>query len=343
MPDQAEDLSNVPASVLKQQKDAEAKIAAAKLESENPTPAQPVDTLNTDTTTIDPIPATPIIDPPAPAAPTAPVQPAISDGLTPDGQWEHKYSVLQGKYNKEVGDLKGTIVDIQSQMERQNKVIEGLNSKQFDTPAASELGDDLNPEDFSGWGDEMKVMVNQVNSLKNHINDQNQVIANLKSGDGSPTEDGLQTRVESLESEVNDNRANTYLKYLDDNIKGDWKVLNKDAKFNAWIDQQDPISLQPRRSSLTAAASQLRGDQVASIFNLFISANAVRGGVVIADELPSGGADGGFENNNAPITETTQEDVTEAQNAFVQGKITEENFDKIYSKFQATLRRQQQS
>jgi hypothetical protein len=334
-----EDLSNVPASVIKQQEDAEAKIAAAKLEAENPMPAQQETPLNTD---IEPTAPNPVI-PPAPDSPPAPVAPAISDGLTPDGQWEHKYSVLQGKYNKEVGELKGIVVDMQSQMERQEKVIESMNSKTIDSPSIK-VGEDLNPDDFAGWGDEMKLMVNQVNSLKSIITDQNTVISGLKGGQPGQTDDGLQTRVESLETEINDNRAATYLKFLDENIKGDWRVLNKDPNFNAWIDQQDPISLQPRRTSLTSAASQLRGDQVSSIFNLYISANAAGGDVTIADALPGGSGNSGLEDvTHRPKKETTQDEVTEAQRQFVQGKITEEDFDKIYSAFQATLRRQQKS
>jgi hypothetical protein len=333
MPESVEDLTNVPASVLKQQQDANAKIEAAKKILEDPSKTQTID-LNTDLNPPEPVKAIPKID----ALPA--VQPAaISDGSTPDGQWEHKYSVLQGKYNKEVGDLKGIVVDMQAQMERQEKIIEGMNSKQLGTPA-SDLGADLNPEDFSGWGDEMKTMVDQVNSLKKHINDQNQIIADLGTNGGTPAQDGLQTRVESLESEANDSRANTYLKYLDDNISGDWKVLNKDANFNAWIDQQDPLSLQPRRSLLVAAAEGLNGPQVSSIFNLYISSNK-SGTITVADELPGGSANGGFDESKTN-TETTQADVTKAQSDFVQGKITEEAFDKIYAQFQLTLRRQQQ-
>jgi hypothetical protein len=334
MPDSVEDLSNVPASVLKQQRDADAKIKAAKEVLEDPNPAQPAEELNTDLNPAQPAPAIPKVEPTL-----APAQPAISDGTTQDGQWEHKYSVLQGKYNKEVGDLKGMIVDMQSQMERQNQVIEGMNSNANTSPV-KDLGDDLNPEDFSGWGDEMKLMVDQVNALKTHIAKQDEALRNASSN-AAPADGGLQTRIESLESEANDTRSSTYLKFLDDNIKGEWRVLNKDTNFNTWIDQTDPISLQPRRALLVAAATALRGDQVASIFNLYISAN-LAGTLTIADELP-GGAGNGAPDNIDTVTGTSQEQVAQAQKDFVQGKITEEEYDKVFSQFQLTLKRQQQS
>jgi hypothetical protein len=92
---------------------------------------------------------------------------------------------------------------------------------------------------------------------------------------------------------------------------------------------------------LVAAATALRGDQVASIFNLYISANSA-GTLTIADELPGGSGNGAHDNLDT-VTGTTQEQVSEAQRDFVQGKITEAEFDKIYSQFQSTLKRQQQS
>lgn len=332
MPKQ-EDLSNVPESVLKQQREAERKIKEASEE-----PALEANE-NTD------LPA-PAVEPPAAEEPAlnvepAPVAPAISDGTTNDGQWEHKYSVLQGKYNKEVGDLKSMVVDLKAQMERQDVVIQGLNSQQSENTPANVEVEDLNPEDFTGWGDEMKTMVTTVNKLKSIINDQNQIIAGLKGqapAQQAQGDNGLQTRVETLESEINDSRITSYIKYLDDNIKGDWRKLNTNPQFNAWLAIVDPISMQPRKAALTIAAQGLRGSQVASIFNTYISANGGNAGVNIADELPGGEGHGG--GDIVPKVTVTKEDVAKAQNDFVQGRITEEEFDKVYSQYQSTLRRQ---
>jgi hypothetical protein len=77
---------------------------------------------------------------------------------------------------------------------------------------------------------------------------------------------------------------------------------------------------------------------VASIFNLFIVENGGDAGVIIADELPSGEGNGG--GDLTPTVDLTQADVTAAQQDFVKGKITEAEFDTIYSKFQSILRKQ---
>jgi hypothetical protein len=328
-----EDLSNVPESVRKQQRDADKKIK----DLAEPAPIVTDPPGNTD-------PPAPVIDPPTPtpaADPPAPVVPAINDGTADPGQWEHKYKVLQGKYNNEVPQLKSMVDDLKTQMERQDTVIQGLNSQHSEqTPKKIDI-DDLNPEDFTGWGDEMKTMVTTVNKLKGIITEQAATIAGFN---GSPvqaaanTDDELQGRVENLESNANDTRIQTYIKYLDDNIKGKWRVLNKNAHFIKWLDVIDPVSMQSRKVALTSAAENLRGAQVVSIFNLFIAENGGDAGAVIADELPIGNGDG--DGILTPAVELTQADVTKAQSDFVKGRITEEEFDKIYSKFQSILRKQ---
>jgi hypothetical protein len=334
MPNQDEDLSNVPESVKKQQREADRKIK----EAQEPSSTPDITPENTDDPPVVPV------DPPAAAPAAAPVEaavaPVINDG-TGDGQWEHKYKVLQGKYNSEVPELTRKVEELTTQMERQDTVIQGLNSQHSEQAPSKIDIDDLNPEDFQGWGDEMKVMVDTVNKLKLIVSDQNSIIAGFKGqpAAGAANTDGeLQGRVENLESNANDTRITSYIKYLDDNIKGKWRVLNKNANFINWLNVIDPVSMQSRKAALTAAAENLRGAQVASIFNLYIGENGGDAGAVIADELPAGGGDGG--GDLTPKPELTQADVTKAQSDFVKGKITEAEFDVVYSKYQSTLRRQ---
>ena len=326
-----DDLTDVPESVLKQQREAEKKIREA---AEANSTQEPAPVVNTEEPKPEPITE------PAPVERPAHVTPAINDGTTDDGQWQHKYSVLQGKYNKEVSDLNGMVVDLKAQMDRQEVVIQGLNSQHSEKAPVNVEIDDLNPEDFQGWGDEMKAMVTTVNKLRSVIIDQNKVIAGLggKPNPVAAQDDGLQNRVETLESEANNGRISAYLKYLDDNIKGDWRVLNKNAKFIKWLGNVDPISLETRQKALVAAAENLRGSQVTSIFNAYIGANASGTGIRIADELPAGDGSGGGDGLDTAPT-LTQADVATAQSDFVKGRITEEEFDKIYSQYQSTLRR----
>ena len=332
-----EDLSNVPASVLKQQRAADRKIKEAQ--EGTPTPEDAAAAAAAPENIEDP-PATPIEATPVAPIEAAPVAPAINDGSSDDAQWEQKYKVLQGKYNAEIPELQRQLTNLSGQLERQDTVIQGLNAQQpVNTPSNVNI-DDLNPEDFQGWGDEMKTMVTTVNQLKTIISEQAQTIAGYtgQAPAAAAGDDGLQTRVESLESNANSSRITSYLKYLDDNIKGDWRAMNKNAQFNAWLAIVDPISMETRKAALGAAAEDLRGSQVASIFNLYITENGGDAGIIIANELPAGSGNG--DETFTPAVETTQADVAQAQSDFVKGLISEEDFDKIYSQFQSTLRKQ---
>jgi len=330
--DPAEDLSNVPKSVLDANAAAEAKIKEAA-DGPAPDPAdQPAPIVNTDP------PATQIKAEPAQTTNPTPVRPAIDDGTNIDDGYEHKYKVLKGKYDSEIHGLRNQITELQSMVERQNKVIENQSSQQSASkaePSKIEL-DDLNPEDFDGWGDEMKVAIKQINSLKQVVSEQAKRLEGYEGYSQAPVNDGLKDRVESLESEINDTRIATYLKYLDSNIQGDWRKINKTESFNAWLNEPDPISLQPRRSSLAAAADALRGAQVASIFNLYIQAGNAGKDINIAEDLPNIGGNDGLESNRQRAT-VTKDHVKKAEGDFVQGRITEEEFDKIINQFQSSL------
>ena len=207
--------------------------------------------------------------------------------------------------------------------------------------ADSNVGD-LNPEDFDGWGQEMKDMVSTVNRLNAVIRDQSEIIGTLRTGKGETQPDGsMDKRVESIEQEIGKTRTDRYSQTLDSTIKGDWRALNKDPKFISWLNETDPITLQPRMHHLRAAAQELRGDQVSSIFNQYIEIAGIKqtNKSSFVDDLPAGGG-GGEPGVDTSINRLTEADVKKAQQDHIHGRITEEEFDKIYSDFQKELRRQ---
>lgn len=333
MPDHDEDQSNIPKSVLKQQRDADAAIGklAEPAEPELEIPAPPAE----------PEPAPPATEP---AQPAQPAQPAIDDTQN-QGQWEHKYNVLQGKYNKEIPDLRDQIAELQVTIGTQSQQIEELTSKQSGPSTDADLSQlgDLNPEDFEGWGQEMKEMVVTINRQNAFIKGQAEVIKGLRGTAPADNNSEMSQRVESIENEIGKTRSSRYTEVLDTKIKGDWRKLNTDPKFISWANQTDPITMQPRMIHLRQAAQELRGDQVASIFNQYIlgaDKAIIPASSTFVDELPSGDGrgDGNFNQDQKPTV--TAADLTKAQYEYTQGRITEEEYDKIYKTFQSELRRQ---
>jgi hypothetical protein len=334
-----EDLSNVPAAVRKQEKAAEKLVEQISAKPEDNPVKEVVVVQKTEAQIA--AEATPIITPEA-------VPAAIIDTNDKDAQWEHKYSVLQGKYNKEVGDLRGQMSELQLSFERQTKIIEDLNSKKIVPTSAADADSkvgDLDPEDFEGWGKEMKEMVVTVNRLNAIIRDQSEIINGLSSGASPGKPDGeMSQRVDSIEQEMGKTRADRYTQALDGTIKGDWRAINKDPKFISWLNVVDPISGVPRMQHLQAFAQELRGDQVSSIFNQYIEIAGITPTKPISfvDDIPVGGGGG------EPIVDTTtarltEADIQKAQQDHIQGRITEAEYDKIYSDYQNELRRQRKA
>ena len=98
-------------------------------------------------------------------------------------------------------------------------------------------------------------------------------------------------RINSLEQKSQEDRVASYLKQLDTGINGDWRKLNVDPNFHAWLSETDPMTMSVRGNLLNAAAENFRVDQVVSIFNQYLSGSNVtaQSTVTIADELPGGG------------------------------------------------------
>jgi len=338
-----EDLSNVPSAVRKQERAAEKLVEQIKAKPED-NPVQEVVVVNKTEAEIA-----------AEAAAVAPTDPpetvpaAIIDTNDQGSQWEHKYKVLQGKYDKEIGDVRGQMAELQLSFERQAKIIEDLNSKQSvpnsATDADSKVGD-LDPEDFEGWGKEMKDMAITVNRLNAIIRDQSEIINGLKTaGPKGGAQDGdVSQRVDSIEQEMGKTRADRYTQALDSTIKGDWRAINKDPKFISWLNVVDPISGVPRMSHLQVAAQELRGDQVSSIFNQYIEVAGIvqTKSTSFVDDIPVGGG-GGEPNLGENQVRLTAADISKAQQDHIQGRITEAEYDKIYSDYQKELRRQQKA
>lgn len=344
MADKDEDFSNVPKAVLKQQ------AAAEKLVEQ--ITAKPEDNPAKEVVVIQKTEAEIAAEAAVAAAPTDPpvaVPAAIIDTNDQSSQWEHKYNVLKGKYDKEIGDVRGQMSELQLSFERQAKIIEDLNSKQIVPPSAADADSkvgDLDPEDFEGWGKEMKDMVTMVNRLNAVIRDQSEIINGLKTGapQGEAQGGEISQRVESIEQEMGKTRADRYTQSLDGTIKGDWRAINKDPKFISWLNIVDPISGVPRMQHLQAFAQELRGDQVSSIFNQYIEAAGIVQTVPTSfvDDIPAGGG-GGEPNLGEAKVRLTAADISKAQQDHIQGRITEAEYDKIYSDYQKELRRQQKA
>lgn len=100
----------------------------------------------------------------------------------------------------------------------------------------------LNPADFEGYGSEMTLMVNTINTIA----DENQY---LKGQAQVINEDKFFEKLEQLVP--------------------DWEAINADARWLDWLKQPDPISGIQRQLLLSKARTQYDVRRVVEIFNQF--------------------------------------------------------------------------
>jgi cell division septum initiation protein DivIVA len=180
-------------------------------------------------------------DPPTP-------QPAIDSPPPPQEEsWEHRFKVLQGKYNAEVPrfahenkDLKGRLQSLEDQLE------EMKNAK------PPELL--VKPEEIEQYGEGLIDVARRV--AREELASKDAMIAKLKSEIDS---------VKSVQSHV---VQDSFFRSLTEMVP-DWEALNADTNFLNWLDGVDDLTGETRQSLLGKAEQQRDPVRAAKFFNTF--------------------------------------------------------------------------
>jgi len=273
-----------------------------------------------------------------------------------EGDFKQKYEVLQGKYDAEIPRFRQQNAELRVALDSANETISNLNTivKELKgaqhgeeappedgkaTPAQAGSGQlaptqKLNPEDFEGYGDEMKNLVSSFNALVN----ENAQLKNLVGG---------------VSQRVLVSDKDRYYDKLDKAVK-DWETINKTPEFVQWLDDVDLMSGRTRDSLLQEADKKMDSQRVVNIFNAFKKGKGMplggNGGGSSAEtpptetpkaETPSGmesellpdesGGESAIPTEKQPILPET---ISKAARDYVDGKITEEKYNEITNEFQ---------
>lgn len=348
----------LPDNVAAQGDKADALLAGETKEPDKSTaePAKPVEPTNPEPKKLEPTNPEPVSVIPVQPGTVAPVD---------DKDWEHKYKVLEGKYNKEIGDLRSGVENLNTVVQQQNSLIEQLQQQPLpsaqapqgqaapQTPAASAIKK-LNSEEFASYGDEIVWLVDGFNKLI----DQNQAL--MEKVESGPTAGGSNGRLERVEAMAKETATDRYLGHLDKSIPN-WRAVNNSAEFKAWLASIDDVTGYRYNDVMRYAANALKHDQVIALFKRYavtgnvdlgqpiVDAPAVPTGIQrdngvidqtvdpLASQLMPDGSVGGGDgaeikggNEAAP----TREDVAKASALYAKGKITIEDFNNISDRFQ---------
>lgn len=177
---------------------------------------------------------------PKPAVEDEPKTPAHND------DWEHKFKVLQGKYNTEVPRLNQQLRDLQQQHETLKAQINAqpaqkpVNTDNFAT-IREDYGDEF-VKPFEALVEQNASLVSQIEALQNQLQ-------------------GLQGTQEKTAQDV-------FFDRLDAAVPN-WEQVNADQGFHAWLREFDPIAGLTRQESLNEAEKQLNANRVIAIFSAY--------------------------------------------------------------------------
>lgn len=162
-------------------------------------------------------------------------------------QLEHRYKVLQGKYNSEVPRLAAENKDLKAELQRISHELEVLKNSKPAEPL-------VKPEEVEEYGpglvdlarriarEELAAKDAEINVLKSRI-------------------DGLtQTTVQKVETD--------FFTLLKSSVP-DWESINADPLFLAWLDETDELTGATRQALLSQAEKARDAARVANFFNAY--------------------------------------------------------------------------
>jgi hypothetical protein len=184
-------------------------------------------------------------DPPTP-------QPPIDSTPPPQEEsWEHRFKVLQGKYNAEVPRFAHENKDLKSRLQSLEEQLEDMKS-------AKPVELLVKPEEIEQYGEGLIDVARRV--AREELASKDAQIAKLRSEIDS---------VKSVQSHV---VQDNFFKSLTEMVP-DWEALNADANFLNWLDGVDDLTGETRQALLGKAENQRDPVRAAKFFNTYKKAS----------------------------------------------------------------------
>jgi hypothetical protein len=277
------------------------------------------------------------------------------------GDWEHKYRVLQGKFDRLNADSQRYIEALQRANETNDNLNNLIVAMQQNTggtqpqdasnlgpaePGTVYPGDNkggngqagrLDAGNFEGYGEEMVEMVNLVNRL---VDENSQ----------------LKGEVGSVRGRVEQTTQTGFYNDLD-KLLPNWKSINQNPNFLAWLKYPDEISGQVRHEILQDHFNRSDAEMVSNLFRAWATANGVPVTLQAGQGQPSTPPISQQQNSNLagqivpegvgnanpadlvspPMQMITREQYHQASQDAATNRITMEEFAAITKKFQKLI------
>lgn len=165
--------------------------------------------------------------------------------------YEHKFRVLQGKYNAEVPRLQQQLREMISERDQLVQRISALEAK----PKEDRQIVDLSPDEISEYGEDFFNVIKKV--VKSELGTVSQPVEQLKSRVEDLGKKQLQTEEEKFKSRLS-------------TLVPGWEKYDTDQRFLGWLNQTDPFSGEARQALLTKHVRSLNADAVSKFFEAWM-------------------------------------------------------------------------
>ena len=179
----------------------------------------------------------------------------------PSVNWEHKFRVLQGKYNAEVPRLKRANDELQDQLKAMQQQLQQLSEKVSAAPAPAPAPS-ISNEEVERYGPEFVEFVRKV--ARQEAPTQQVDLASIERSIASKVDERVRPAEEIGQ------RTAKQLFFADlTKLSPNWEQLNTDDKFLNWLADTDPLTGALRQDIFDDAYGKLDAQRVAAFFNSF--------------------------------------------------------------------------
>ncbi|WP_280568249.1 hypothetical protein [Chromohalobacter sp. 296-RDG] len=192
-------------------------------------------------------------------------QPAESSESQPKGEqgqdalyWQHRFNVLQGKYNSEIQALRQENSDLKNTIAERDRRIAELEQQQPKGGADSGVSDDQLEQFKATYGEDLVDFVTRMVDQR----------APAQAADSGNSQEIAQ-RLEQLESEKQQDAEARFWVQLEQAVPN-LREINASTGFHQFLAQFDPSTGEKRQESLNKAQQNLDAKAVADIFTLYM-------------------------------------------------------------------------
>lgn len=201
-----------------------------------------------------------------------------------DEKWEQRYRVLKGKYDSEVPRLSRQISSMEGHIEALQHQISTLQTQSPEvknTPVLGKAPKLVTDDELEDYGEDLVDLIGRraQEVYEPRIQELQDELKSLKDQVGGVSEKVERTDHGRVEGK------------LDSEVK-DWRQLNTDPEFLAWLDVRDVYSGQYRGSLLREAYANGDADRVVQIFKGFLNEHAVVSQPVATEQASQGSQQG---------------------------------------------------